>query len=145
MPRQKKRGGAVQKYSVQFSGKEAADNLRNQKNTVAPPLISFQSDPPDELYTVVVWDPDSPDPSYLHWLIINIPGERVLDGQILVPYKPPTPPSGIHTYHVGLFVQKGHLDFFAPGRTQFDIDDFVAKYGLTKAGVKSIKVQAEES
>lgn len=145
MPTRKKRGGGASQYSVQFSEKEAAGNLRKRANTLSAPLVSFVADPPDELYTVVLWDPDAPNPSYLHWLIINIPGERVAEGQVLVPYQPPSPPSGIHNYYVGLFVQKERLDFFAPDRTNFDIDDFVAKYNLTKAGTKSIKVAHEEN
>ena len=143
MPTRKKRGGGASQYSVQFAGVEAKGNLRKRVNTISAPNISFFAEPPDELYTVVLWDPDSPNPSYLHWLVINIPGEKVDAGQVLVPYKPPTPPSGVHTYHVGLFVQKERLDFFAPGREDFDIDDFVAQYNLTRAGEKTIQVAHE--
>ena len=143
MPTRKKRGGGASQYSVQFSGKEAAGNLRKRANTLSAPLVSFVADPPDELYTIILSDPNSADPSYLHWLVINIPGERVAEGQAVVPYQPPNPPSGTHNYYVDLYVQKEKLDFVAPGRTGFNIDDFVAKYNLTKAGTKSIKVAHE--
>ncbi|KAK6060093.1 phosphatidylethanolamine-binding protein [Cooperia oncophora] len=52
------------------------------------------------LYTVVMIDADAPsrkDPhlsEFLHWLVINIPGQSINRGSEEFPYRPPRPPVG---------------------------------------------------
>jgi phosphatidylethanolamine-binding protein (PEBP) family uncharacterized protein len=131
-------------YSVKFAGKEAANNLRSRTNTVKPPSVQYSSDT-HELYTLVIWDPDAPNPSFLHWLVVNIPEDRVQDGETIVEYKPPTPPSGIHRYYVGLYRQPMTISLPSePERTNFSIHDFIKMWSLEESGVKMIRVQHEE-
>jgi len=55
---------------------------------------------PNKLYTLMMYDPNVVAGNYLHWLIINISGNKIDSGTILLPYKGPNPPvnSGIHHY-----------------------------------------------
>jgi phosphatidylethanolamine-binding protein (PEBP) family uncharacterized protein len=130
-------------YSVTFAGKEATDNLRPRTNTLKKPIVTYTSEDND-LYTLVIWDPDAPNPSFLHWLVVNIPEDRVQYGETIVEYMPPTPPSGIHRYYVGLYRQPMTIQLgIEPDRTHFSIDDFTKKYSLEECGVKMIRVQHE--
>lgn len=134
----KKRGGS---YSVKFAGKEAANNVRPRTNTLSAPTVTFDSEQENELFTLVIYDPDALNPSFLHWLVINIPEEKVENGDTIVSYKPPTPPSGTHRYYVALYKQPGTITVEPiSDRTLFSIDDFVNKYNLEERGIKMIKV-----
>lgn len=91
---------------------------------------------PDELYAIIMVDPDAPSPTnpimryMLHLLIIN-------NDDIIVPYKPPTPPknSGLHRYIFYLVkqpkvLQKNQLKCIQlsdtePIRQKFDLDAFI--------------------
>jgi hypothetical protein len=55
---------------------------------------------PNKLYTLIMHDPNAVTGNYLHWLVINIPGNQINSGKNLLPYKGPNPPvnSGIHRY-----------------------------------------------
>ncbi len=130
-------------YSVKFAGKEAANNLRLRANTLKAPNVKYLPSEND-LYTLVIWDPDAPNPSFLHWLVVNIPEDRVDQGETLVEYMPPTPPSGTHRYYVGLYRQPMTVQVGAePERTGFSIDELTKKYSLEESGVKMIRVQHE--
>jgi phosphatidylethanolamine-binding protein (PEBP) family uncharacterized protein len=130
-------------YSVKFAGKEAANNLRPRANTLQAPNVKYLANQND-LYTLVIWDPDAPNPSFLHWLVVNIPDDRVQDGETIVEYMPPTPPSGTHRYYVGLYLQPMTMTLgMEPERTGFSIEAFTKKYNLQESGVKMIRVQHE--
>jgi phosphatidylethanolamine-binding protein (PEBP) family uncharacterized protein len=130
-------------YSVKFAGKEAANNLRPRGNTLTAPNVSYTSQDND-MYTLVIWDPDAPNPSFLHWLVINIPEDQVQNGETIVDYTPPTPPSGTHRYFVGLYRQPMTLNLGEiSDRAGFSIEAFIKKYGLQESGVKMIRVQHE--
>lgn len=133
----KKRGGY---YSVKFAGKEAANNLRARENTLFAPSVQFNSQD-NEFFTLLIYDPDAPNPNYLHWLVINIPEEKVEQGETVMTYKPPTPPSGTHRYYVVLYKQPNQLNVEPPSdRAGFSVDDFVNQYSLEERGRKMIKV-----
>ena len=136
MPTHKKRGGS---YSVKYAGKEAAGNLRPRENTLRNPNISYNSSE-NELYTIIIYDPDAPNPSFLHWLIVNIPEDKIQDGDTIVDYKPPTPPSGQHRYYVNLYKQTRPLQLSPPERSRFNIQQFVQKNNLQEIGSKMIQV-----
>ncbi len=141
MPTRKKRGGA---YSVKYAGREAANNLRRRANTLRAPDIRMDEAQPDKLYTLVIWDPDAPHkPSFLHWLVTNIPGGDISRGTVVQTYHPPSPPagSGEHRYYVGLYEQPGKINVGKLPRTGFHINTFTSKYGLLKRGIKMIKVK----
>ena len=141
MPTRKKRGGA---YSVKYAGREAANNLRRRANTLRAPDVRLNEMDPQKLYTIVIWDPDAPkSPSFLHWLVVNIPGGDVAKGNTIQAYYPPSPPagSGEHRYYVGLYQQKGKISVGKMAQTGFNIDSFVSRFALVKKGVKMVKVE----
>ena len=93
-------------------------------------------------------DPDAQAKSWLHWLVINIPGEsrEITDGQVIANYVPPTPPSGLHNYIFTLYEQPaGSLMMAAPSeRGNFQVKAFEQKFGLRKLVSRIVKVPANE-
>ena len=137
-----RQNGGQQDISVQFQGKEAKGNLRARSETQLQPIISW-SLIPDTLYTVLMWDPDAPEPSWIHLFVVNTPSLNLTQGQTLLSYTPPTPPSGIHRYYVTVYKQPQKLEMSAPvERGNFRVDEFVAKHQLQKIGEKMIRVKA---
>ncbi len=138
--RKVQRGGDI---SVKFQGKEANGKLRPRGETLLQPVVSW-STVPGKLYTVVMWDPDAPAASWLHLLVTNLSSSNLSHGNILLPYTPPSPPSGTHRYYTTVFEQpRGKLDIAAPSeRGNFDVEEFVRSNGLVKLGEQMIRVSA---
>nr|BAV32137.1 MOTHER OF FT AND TFL1 [Symplocarpus renifolius] len=93
----------------------------------------------DNLYTLIMTDPDAPSPSnpsereWLHWIVVDIPGEcNAAKGKELVPYMGPEPPIGIHRYVFVVFKQNKTLGEVRPplGRGHFKTRGFAAQNGL---------------
>ena len=90
-------------------------NLGNElepKQVKAEPNVTWDAKD-DSLYTVLMVDPDAPSresPTYreiLHWLVINIPGNRIAEGQVIAEYIGSGPPegTGLHRYVFLVFQQ----------------------------------------
>lgn len=78
---------------VKYAGKKLVDGDElNASVTGSKPAIAGL---PVEAKTLVMWDETVP---WLHWMI--------RDGIELVPYAPPTPPSGVHLYKIGWLAAK---------------------------------------
>ena len=62
---------------------------------------------PNDLYTLILYDPDSVAGTYIHLAIINITNNDIKTGNIIIPYKGPAPPPGTgkHRYIFGLYQQ----------------------------------------
>ncbi|KAL4201874.1 hypothetical protein AMTRI_Chr02g218160 [Amborella trichopoda] len=94
----------------------------------------------DNLYTLVMTDPDAPSPSeptmreWLHWIVVDIPGgSDAMRGREIVSYMGPKPPTGIHRYVFSLFKQQGPLGSVArapEARNNFSTRAFAARLGL---------------
>ncbi len=125
-----------------FQGKEAKGNVKPRNQTLLMPTISW-SIVPGALYTILMWDPDAPNPSYIHLLAVNLRSSNLSTGQTLLSYEPPTPPSGVHRYFTTVYRQKESIDEPVPKeRANFDVDAFVNTYSLEKIGEKMIRVRA---
>ncbi|XP_047339793.1 protein MOTHER of FT and TFL1-like [Impatiens glandulifera] len=81
-----------------------------------PPTVTI-SGLPNELYTLVMTNPDAPSPSepymreWVHWIVANIPGGTDSgQGKEIVPYMAPCPAVGIHRYILVLFRQSIYVD-----------------------------------
>jgi phosphatidylethanolamine-binding protein len=82
------------------------------------PRVEWNADP-SSFYTLVMTDPDAPsrsDPSkreWKHWLIVNIPGSKIDEGELKAEYVGAGPPqgSGLHRYVFLAFKQKSKQDF----------------------------------
>lgn len=110
------------------------------------PLIYWKADA-EQFYTVIMLAPDSPtrdNPIYgniVHWLIVNVPGHRVEEGQTVCEYlgSIPPPDTGMHRYLFLVYKQKNRINYtedYIPynnysGRKFFSLVKLVRKYYLS--------------
>ncbi|KAF9592956.1 hypothetical protein IFM89_019260 [Coptis chinensis] len=106
--------------------------------TAAPPTVHI-SGYADDLYTLVMTDPDAPSPSepsmreWIHWLVVDIPGgTHAGRGKESLTYMGPSPPVGIHRYVLVLFRQKNSLNIDDPPeiRANFSTRNFANQLDL---------------
>ena len=104
------------------------------------PAVSWpaQSNP----VTFLCWDPDAPQASWLHWMVINCTGVGPESGTTVVPWAPPTPPSGTHRYMFAIFSSPAPIAPPVLGRPNFDPAAFAAKNDLKQLDWVAIKVKA---
>lgn len=78
--------------------------------TQLEPKIEYNADP-NTLYTLIMHDLNAVSENYLHWVVINIPGHNIHNGQTLLKYKGPSPPqgTGAHRYVFLIFEQAGRI------------------------------------
>ena len=69
----------------------------------APLTVSWPANP-NQLYTLVMVDHNGPEAPFLHSLIIDIPGNKVEQGLVDMPYLPPRPPSSGQDHEYEIFV-----------------------------------------
>ncbi|CAL4977368.1 unnamed protein product [Urochloa decumbens] len=124
--------------TVAYGPKDISNGcLLKPSATAAPPLVRI-SGRRNDLYTLIMTDPDAPSPSdptmreYLHWIVANIPGGTdASKGEDVVEYMGPRPPVGIHRYVLVLFEQKTRVNAEAPGeRANFNTRAFAAAHEL---------------
>ena len=85
------------------------------------PIVKWESDE-ESYYTLLMTDPDAPsraEPTYgevRHWLVGNIRGNAVEEGETFFDYLGCSPPkgSGLHRYIFFVFKQRGKLEFDEP-------------------------------
>lgn len=82
-------------------------------------------------------DPDAPNPSHpkfrswLHWLVVNIPGNDPARGEEVEAYMPPEPGKEKHRYVWLLFRQKGRVTARRPAKRQgFQVREWAQQHGL---------------
>ncbi|GJN37692.1 hypothetical protein PR202_gb26673 [Eleusine coracana subsp. coracana] len=124
--------------TVAYGPKDISNGcLLKPSATTAPPLVRI-SGRRNDLYTLIMTDPDAPSPSdptmreYLHWIVANIPGGTDASrGDEVVAYMGPKPPVGIHRYVLVLFQQKTRVAAEAPSeRANFNTRAFAARHEL---------------
>ena len=92
--------------------------------------------PQEGTYTLLVYDLDVPARSpYIHFWESNIPGNDLEHGDVRIPYTPPAPPEGAHTYLIDLYRQtrmlpKRGIDLAATPRENFPLEAVVRNHGL---------------
>lgn len=98
-----------------------------QGNELAPtqvkdiPTLVWEADSND-FYTLIMTDPDAPsraDPKFRevrHWTVVNIPGNKVAEGETLIEFIGSGPPkdTGLHRYIFLVYKQSGKLAFDEP-------------------------------
>lgn len=98
----------------------------------------------DNYYTLLMVDPDAPNVvtpthrEFLHWMVLNIPGDHVGMGDVRVGYMGPTPlkGTGSHRFIFLLYKQEDYTKFDFPkvpkhtveGRRGFKVKTFAKKY-----------------
>ncbi|XP_076060890.1 protein D3-like [Oratosquilla oratoria] len=111
-----------------------------------PPTVLTWPAEDGSLYTLCMTDPDAPSresPKYRewhHWLVVNVPGTNVDQGETLSQYVGSGPPkgTGLHRYVYLVFKQPGQLSCDEPKLTNtsgdhrgcFSIKKFASKYNL---------------
>jgi phosphatidylethanolamine-binding protein (PEBP) family uncharacterized protein len=81
---------------------------------------------------------------WLHWLVINIPGSDFSQGQQLLEYSPPAPPSGVHKYKFTLYEQRfGSISPSAPTSANFDLKAFIRANSLIQVDEVYMHVAAQ--
>ncbi|XP_066347636.1 protein FLOWERINGUS T-like [Miscanthus floridulus] len=103
------------------------------------PRVEIGGDDYRVAYTLVMVDPDAPNPSnptlreYLHWMVTDIPASTDNTyGREMMCYEPPAPSTGIHRMVLVLFQQLGRETVFAaPSRRHnFNTRGFARRYNL---------------
>ena len=77
-----------------------------------PKIIATSQQLGDAYYTLVVFDPDAPRPSFLHYMCVNIAGHHMDTSKTctVMPWMKPMPPYGeTHKYIVMLFRQQKEI------------------------------------
>ncbi|XP_008791983.1 protein HEADING DATE 3A-like [Phoenix dactylifera] len=105
---------------------------------VNKPRVEVGGDELRVFYTLIMVDPDAPNPSnptsreHLHWMVTDIPGTTDSTfGRELIGYESPRPVSGIHRIVFVLFQQLGRESVFAPAtRQNFNTRSFAGEHYL---------------
>lgn len=82
------------------------------------PTVTWESKP-NTFYTLIMSDPDAPsraDPKFgewNHWLVVNIPGNNISEGEVRSEYIGAGPPkdTGLHRYVFVVLEQQRKLSF----------------------------------
>ena len=96
--------------------------------TKEQPIIKYNSNEND-LYTLILYDPNSIYGTYIHWVIVNIKGDNINKSSVIIPYIGPHPPSGtgIHNYTFQLYKQTEKKDIKPLEGRQFELEDLKKK------------------
>jgi hypothetical protein len=111
-----------------------------------PPTVKWNSEP-HSLYTLIMTDPDAPsrkEPKFRewhHWMVTNIPGHDLKQGDTLSEYVGSGPPkgTGLHRYVFLVYKQSGKIVDHEHGRLtnrssdnrgQWNTEKFAAKHRL---------------
>lgn len=102
---------------------------------------------PLPLHTVLIWDPDAVVPSYVHMLVVNIPGPHIKEGTTVLPYTPPAPPpgTGTHRYFTAYFKQTGPIHVPPFPRANFSLESFTKKYKLTQVRREMVPINSKNN
>ena len=96
------------------------------------------------LSTLIMYDPDSMNPSWLHYLVLNIPNGDISKGDIVVSYNGPSPPkgTGIHRYIFELYKQEELIQPQRMERSSFNPSSFAKLNRLQFLKKQLFKVDA---
>ncbi len=138
--KRKVRGGVQNEFpsraEVAFAGIRADEGQEfSQAETTQEPQITYPPVPPNRVATLVAYDPDAPAGTWLHWLRVG--------SKTLVPWAPPTPPTGTHRYFFAVYTGQGPLKFVPRARPNFNLQEFVAKNSLAPHALAMIRVSAQ--
>ncbi|CAM8888610.1 unnamed protein product [Rhodiola kirilowii] len=124
---------------VRYNNKELTNGCELKPSQVVfQPSVDIGGDDLRNFYTLVMVDPDAPNPSdpnlreYLHWLVTDIPATTTASfGQEAICYESPRPTAGIHRFVFVLFRQLGRQTVYAPElRHNFKTREFAEMYNL---------------
>lgn len=135
----RKIGGQI-RLNVSYGRNYIKGKQVNKNKTEIRPRVVFPKT--DGYYTLIMWDPDTLNPSYLHWLAYNLQTSSDIEQNTLISYTPPTPPSGVHRYFFGLFKQQARLLPQYPKQDGFNIDKFIEYNHLSQVAIQMMTVSS---
>ncbi|KAJ8947138.1 hypothetical protein NQ318_002499 [Aromia moschata] len=137
----------MEKHEVSYPSGVKVDsgNVLTPTQVKDVPTVKWETES-NAFYTLCMTDPDAPsrkEPKYRewhHWLVGNIPGNNVDQGEVLSEYvgSGPPPGTGLHRYVFLVYKQNGKLTFdekrltnrSGDNRGCFSIRKFAEKYKL---------------
>lgn len=139
--------GCPLNINIQYPVGLVEEKELTQEDTKNIPDLDFKKEP-NTTYLLIMWDPDAPSPSFLHWMQLYTPSSinKVHAIQELAPYQGPTPPSGVHRYYFTVYTMDNTTSskIIAPStRSPFNIKEFENMYSLTKVCERCMVVRAD--
>ncbi|KAI6179777.1 hypothetical protein M3Y98_00647100 [Aphelenchoides besseyi] len=144
--------------SVKYPENELEVQLANElqvSEVKSQPIVKWETEP-NALYTLVKVDPDAlsrENPiyrSWLHWLVVNVPGNQLTNGKVIASYKGagPPPKTGLHRYVFLVFKQSDRIEDYDVkdgDRKKFNLRQFINKNELESKPIAGAFYQAKNS
>ena len=124
----------MNRFDVNYNNNRIEDNqFLSIYETQNEPKISYKCNN-NELYTIFMYDPDSVFGNRFHWILINIPCSNINNGDIILPYIGPSPPTktGMHRYTFELYKQRNKIQPFKINDRNISIHDVKKQFDLTE-------------
>jgi hypothetical protein len=101
-------------------------------STQNKPIIILNVNP-NKFYTLIMYDPNAINGTYIHWIEANITGNEIKTGYTILPYKGPSPPpnTGIHHYIFELYEQHGLNELGKINSRIFSINEIRKKLSIS--------------
>lgn len=134
----------VEQISVKFGTTAIAPNSTISVKLAQKSLNISWTGGDRDLHTLIFYDIDAPYPEnpknspYLHWLVVNIPSDKISKGDTLIDYIPPNPPqdSPPHKYIIEVLKQTKIIrPVEHKVRKNFRLDQFIDRNRLEDAHV----------
>jgi phosphatidylethanolamine-binding protein (PEBP) family uncharacterized protein len=132
---------------VFYNGNILKDNqFLTVSETQVEPEIKINVDP-SKLYTLVVYDPDAINGTYIHWTKTNITNNDIKTGNTIIPYKGPAPPpkTGKHHYIFNLYQQNAVNKMLPLEQRTFELNELENKLQVNNPIYKIQFITANES
>jgi len=101
----------MEELEIYYNNKKLInDYFLKPSETQIEPKIKYNFNE-NNLYTLIMYDPDAVNGTHIHWLVTNIKN-NIKNSKILLPYKGPAPPpkTGKHRYIFELYRQPEMLN-----------------------------------
>ena len=138
-----KKGGQMNLMKISYPSfsLKNTNTISTIEETVSEPTIIL---PKLGLSTLIMHDPDSSQPSWLHYLVVNIPNGNISKGNVIVDYNGPSPPSGsgIHRYIFEVYSQSEKIPTIKVERSGFSPLNFANEYNLKFIKKQMFKVNS---
>ena len=101
----------MKELEIFYNNKKISNNdfLKPNETQIQPDIkYTFNI---NNLYTLIMYDPDAVNGTHIHWLVINI-NNNINNSTILLPYQGPAPPAktGKHRYIFEIYKQQKPLN-----------------------------------
>ena len=133
----KQKGG----MEIEYPSFIVNNSITTVKNTIVVPKITLSA---LKLSTLIMYDPNAIKPSYIHYLITNIPNGDISKGDTIFSYAGPSPPpnTGDHHYIFTQFEQMKPYSTSIQDRSSFDINAYIQQYNLVSRVKKQFIVKS---